>query len=407
MVKIKYLIIVPDGMADKPVPSLGNKTPMEAAKTPGFDRLAREGTIGLARTIPKGITPGSDVANLSILGLDPSRYPLQRGSIEAASIGLPARPDTLYFRANFITVKKGNIVDYSAGHIGTKEAIKLLQAVNREVLNGSLQGSQARLYSGVSYRHTLAWRAPAPFRARLMSVHLDGPHDLVGESIDRILKPYASLPHVEIMEKTRKVLEAHPINIGRKNPANMVWLWAQGEGKRLPTLRERFGLSGSVVSGVDLVRGLGKLVGLTVVKLRRATGYYDTDFDEKRTAALRELKQKELVYLHIEAPDEAGHEKNAAMKKKMIEIIDQKIVTPILNEVSRWPDRVRILMMPDHPTPVSTGRHTSDPVPYVLWDSNFPCKGPSRITEKTAARCRPVMAHGILREKFILSREAL
>lgn len=406
--KIKYLIIVPDGAADRPVPSLGNKTPMEAARTPGFDRLAREGVVGLARTVPKGVTPGSDAANLSILGLDPSRYPLQRGSIEAASIGLPARPDTLYFRANFVTIKNGKLIDYSAGHIQTKEAQKLLAAVNREVLNGSLQGSQARLYAGVGYRHTLAWRAPAPFRARLMSVHLDGPHDLVGETIESILKPYGTVPHVEIMEKTRKVLEGHPMNRGRKHPANMVWLWAQGEGKRLPTLRERFGLSGSVISGVDLVRGLGKLVGLSVVKLKRATGYYDTDFDEKCTAAIRELKQKEMVYLHIEAPDEAGHEKNASMKKKMIEVIDQKIVVPILNEVSRWSDRVRILAMPDHPTPVSTGRHTSDPVPYVMWDSKFPGKGVPRFTERVAARTnRTVMAHTLLREKFVLSREAL
>lgn len=406
--KVKYLIIVPDGMADKPVSAFGNKTPLEAAKTPGFDRLAREGAMGQARTVPKGITPGSDAANLSILGLDPARYPLQRGSIEAASIGLPARPDTLYFRANFITVKNGKISDYSAGHIDTKHAQKLLAAVNREILNGSMQGSQARLYSGVGYRHTLAWRAPAPFRARLMSVHLDGPHDLIGEDVDQLLKPYASLPHVEVMEKSRKVLAAHPFNHGRRSPANMVWLWAQGEGKRLPTLRERFGLSGSVISGVDLVRGLGKLVGLNVVKLKRATGYYDTDFDEKRTMALKELKQKELVYLHIEATDEAGHEKNAGMKKKMIEVIDQKIVTPILNEVSRWPDRVRILAMPDHPTPVATGRHSSDPVLYAIWDSQNPLRGPARFTERVAAKgSRPIMAHTLLREKFILSRELM
>ncbi|OGH57651.1 MAG: hypothetical protein A3G34_13880 [Candidatus Lindowbacteria bacterium RIFCSPLOWO2_12_FULL_62_27] len=396
-------------MADRPVPSLGNKTPLEAARTPGFDRLAREGAVGLARTVPKGVTPGSDAANLSILGLDPARYPLQRGSIEAASIGLPARPDTLYFRANFITVKNGLIVDHCAGHIGTREAQKLLAVVNREVLNGSLEGSQARLYTGVSYRHTLAWRAPAPFRARLLSVHLDGPHDLVGSDVQQHLKPYASLPHVEIMMKTQKVLEAHPFNRGRKRPANMMWLWAQGEGKRLPTLRERFGVSGAVVSGVDLVRGLGKLVGLTVVNLKRATGYYDTDFDEKRTAALRELKQKEMVYLHIEAPDEAGHDRNAAMKKKMIEVIDHKIVAPILAEVSRWPDRVRVLAMPDHPTPCSIGTHTSDPVPYVIWDSKHPLtRGMPRFTERLAARsARPIMAHTILREKFIHSREAL
>lgn len=406
--KIKYLVLVPDGAADRPVPSLGNKTPLEAAKTPGFDRLAKEGTVGLARTVPKGMTPGSDVANLAILGLDPARYPLQRGAIEAASIGLPARPDTLYFRANFITVKDNRIVDYSAGHIETRSAQKLLAELNREVLNGSLQGSQARLYAGVGYRHTLAWRAPAPFRVRLMSVHLDGPHDLMGESIDDVLKPYASLPHVEVMQKSRKVLEVHPMNHGRKRPANMVWLWAQGEGKRLPTLRERFGLSGSVISGVDLIRGLGKLVGLSVVKLKRSTGYYDTDFDEKCQAALKELKQKDIVYLHIEAPDEAGHEKNAAMKKKMIEIIDQKILTPILNEVSRWSDQVRILAMPDHPTPVATGRHTNDPVPYVIWDSKFLRKGPPRFTERVAAKIgRPIAAHALLRDKFVQAREGM
>jgi len=373
-----------------------------------MDQLAREGHVGLARTVPKGISPGSDVANLSILGLDPARYMLHRGPIEAASIGLPARPDTLYFRANFITIKKEKIVDYSAGHIDTKDAQKLLALLNRQLLNGSLQGSQARLYAGVSYRHTLAWRAPAPFRARLMSVHLDGPHDLVGQSVDQVLRSYPGLPQVDVMTKSRQILESHPLNSGRKQPANMVWLWAQGEGKRLPTLRERFGFAGSVVAGVDLIRGLGKLVGLTVVKLRRATGYFDTDFDEKRQAALKELKQKDIVYLHIEAPDEAGHEKNAAMKKKMIELIDKKIVLPIVSEVSRWPDRVRILLMPDHPTPVALGTHVIDPVPYVIWDSKSPRRGPPRMTERHAARAsRPVAAHSLLRDKFVHARESL
>lgn len=395
-------------MADIPVKSLGNRTPLEAARTPGFDRLAKEGTVGLAKTVPKGMTPGSDVANLSILGLDPSRYPLQRGAIEAAAIGLPARPDTLYFRVNLITIKKDRIVDYSAGHIDTKSANKLLALVNRQVLNGSLPAGLARLYAGVSYRHTLAWRAPAPFRAVLMSVHLDGPHDLIGQNILEVLKPYQNVPHVMVMEKSRKVMADLPFNRGRRSPANMIWLWAQGEGKRLPTLRERFGLSGSVISGVDLIRGLGKLVGLSVVRLMRATGYYDTDFDEKRTAAIRELKQKDLVYLHIEAPDEAGHEKNPVMKKKMIETIDHKILTPILNEVSKWPDRVRIMAMPDHPTFVSTGRHSSDPVPYVIWDSKSRRSGPAAYSERVAAKCgRPVAACHIMRERFIQVKEGV
>ena len=406
--KTKYLILVPDGMADRPVSAFGNKTPLESAKVPGFTRLANEGHVGTTRTIPKGISPGSDAGNLSILGLDPARYPLQRGAIEAAAIGLPARPDTLYFRANFITVKQGKIFDYSAGHIDTKNAHKMLASLNREILNGALQGSQARLYSGVSYRHILAWRAPAPFRARLMSVHLAGPHDLIGSTVADVFKTIGTLPHVEVMENSRKVLESHPLNRGRKNPANMVWLWAQGEGKRLPTLRERFGLAGSVVSGVDLIRGLGKLVGLTVVNLKRSTGYYDTDFVEKRVAALKELKMKDLVYLHIEAPDEAGHERNASMKKKMIETIDQKILSPILEEVSKWPDRVRILAMPDHPTPVSLGVHTSDAVPYVIWDSKTPRKGQPRFSERLAAKSgRPIPAHSILREKFIQVKEGM
>ena len=370
--------------------------------------MAREGVVGLARTVPKGVTPGSDAANLAILGLDPGRYLLPRGPIEAAAVGLPARPDTLYFRANFISVKNGRITDYSAGHIDTKDAQKLLVSVNREVLNGSLQGSQARLYPGVGYRHILAWRAPAPYRSRLMSLHLSGPHDLIGQKVDDLLKPYEAIPQIMVMKKSHDVLIGHPFNRGRKNPANMVWLWAQGEGKRLPTLRERFGLSGSVVAGVDLIRGLGKLVGFSVVKLRRATGYYDTDFDEKRQAVIKELRQKEVVYLHIEATDEAGHEKNASMKKKMIEMIDQKIIMPLLAEVSKWPDRVRILAMPDHPTPVATGMHTSDPVPYVIWDSKTLRKGPSRFSERLAAKTsRPVMAHTILRDKFIQARENL
>ncbi|MBI4179331.1 2,3-bisphosphoglycerate-independent phosphoglycerate mutase [bacterium] len=396
-------------MADGPVKALGGKTPLEAARTPGFDRMAREGLVGMARTVPKGVIPGSDVANLAILGLDPARYPLQRGAIEAASIGLPARPDTLYFRVNLITVKNDLIADYSAGHIDTKSAVKLLGLINRQVvLNGSLPAGQARLYGGVGYRHTLAWRAPAPFRSVLMSVHLDGPHDLIGRNVGEVLKPYENIPHVMVMQKSRRVMSAFPFNRGRKSPANMIWLWAQGEGKRLPTLRERFGLSGSVVSGVDLIRGLGKLVGLSVFALKRSTGYYDTDFAEKRMAALRELKQKDFVYLHIEAPDEAGHEKNPRMKKKMIETIDQKVLSPILNEVSAWPDRVRILAMPDHPTSCATGRHTSDPVPYVIWDSKSPRSGPAAFTERLAAKSGRILpAFHLLREKFVQMKEGL
>lgn len=402
----KYVVIVPDGMADEPIKAFRGKTPMEAARTPAMDEMARLGEVGLASTVPKGMVPGSDVANLAILGLDPTRHPLNRGAIEAAAIGLPARPDTLYFRANLITVKNGKIFDYSAGHIDTRVAMKLLTVLNRELLTKKvIPTGAARLYPGVSYRHTLAWRAPAPVRGMLLSRQLPGPHDLVGQEVEKCLAPVNSLPYAEVIRRSADVLDGHPLNHGKSSPANMIWLWAQGDGKRLPTIRSRFGLSGTVISGVDLVRGLGKLVGLNVAKLRGATGYFDTDFSEKARACLTSLKTKDFVYLHIEAPDEAGHEKNPVMKKKMIETIDAKIVAPILAAVRKSGWHVRVLVMPDHPTPCATGTHSGDPVPFLIWDSLEAKSGPATFSERSVQAFRKVsrvQAHTILRDRLIL-----
>jgi 2,3-bisphosphoglycerate-independent phosphoglycerate mutase len=370
---MKYVVIVGDGMADYPVDDLNGKTPLMVAETPNMDWLARHGEIGMVRTVPDGFNPGSEIANLSIFGYDPVRYYTGRGPLEAASLGIELQPDDIAFRCNLVTLKfdgTGTIMeDFSAGHIANDEAREIIVDLNREIGTKDIQ-----FYPGVSYRHLMVFKGGASKYSNLEKLKLIPPHDITG----RLISPF--LPEIHgrggedrilfLINESQRFLKNHPVNITRSakglKPANSIWLWGQGRSPQMITLKERFGIEGYVISAVHLLKGIGILAGLEVLEVPGATGYFDTNYDGKAQYALRGLKEKDFVYVHVEAPDEAGHMGDLQLKIKAIETFDEKIVGAILKGMENF-ERFRILILPDHPTPLSIRTHTADPVPYVIY----------------------------------------
>jgi 2,3-bisphosphoglycerate-independent phosphoglycerate mutase len=360
----KYLILVPDGMADLPVPELNGATPLKAAKTPWMDKMSATGKIGLARTVPEGMEPGSDVANLSIMGYSPSGVYTGRAPFEAASMGVNLRGNDLAFRLNLVTLERNYtlMADHSADHISTPEAHEIAQSLAFEAEELGLA-----LVPGVSYRNLLVWKDGPD------GVVTHAPHDIPGEDIAKFLPTGpGSDVLLRLIIKSWKILEEHPVNQRRlkrcQGPANSVWPWGQGRPPKMRTLKERFGISGAVVAAVDLVRGIGKYAGLEIVQVPGATGYLDTNYEGKAHAALESLKDRDFVFLHVEAPDEAAHSGQLDLKIKAIEDFDEKIVGPVLAGLREFP-KWRVLLMPDHRTPISMRTHSADPVPFVLLDS--------------------------------------
>ncbi len=371
--EMKYVVIVGDGMADYPVKDLKGKTPLMVAKTPHMDWLARHGEIGLVRTIPDGFTPGSEIANLSIFGYDPARYYTGRGPLEAASLGVKLQPDDLAFRCNLVTLqsqgKKMFMEDFAAGHITNDEAREIIID-----LNSVMGTNDVRFYPGVSYRHLMVLKNGAAQYKNMERLELTPPHDIIGKEI------YPFLPDLHgseggdqiltLMNASQRLLANHPVNLARKekglNPANSIWLWGQGRSPRMITLRERFEVDGYVISAVDLLKGIGILAGLEILEVPGATGYFDTNYDGKAQYALRGLKEKDFVYVHVEAPDEAGHMGDSRLKVEAIETFDEKIVGAILKGMDDF-QKYKILVLPDHPTPLAIRTHTADPVPYVIY----------------------------------------
>jgi 2,3-bisphosphoglycerate-independent phosphoglycerate mutase len=370
--KMKYVIIVGDGMADYPVESLGGKTPLMVARTPHMDWMASQGEIGLVRTIPDGFNPGSEIANLSIFGYDPVRYYTGRGPLEAASLGVELKPDDIAFRCNLVTLKfDGNKIlmeDFSAGHITNEEARKIVVDLNRE-----LATNEIRFYAGVSYRHLMVMKNGAAKFSNMEKLEIPPPHDITGKEISPFL-PQMKEPVLTLMKESQRVLKNHPVNHAREAkglpPANSVWLWGQGRLPRMITLKERFGMDGFVISAVHLIRGIGILAGLEVLEVPGITGYLDTNYDGKGQYTLRGLREKDFVYVHVEAPDEAGHMGDLRLKIEAIEALDEKVVGPILEGMKKF-KRYKILVLPDHPTPLSVRTHIADPVPFVIY-SNKP-----------------------------------
>lgn len=365
---MKYVVLIGDGMGDYPLEELGGKTPLQAASTPAMDFLAREGELGLVKTVPPGFEPGSDVANLSILGYDPASCYTGRGPLEAGSMGITLSPDDVAFRCNLVTLDfmaDGQVVmvDYSAGHISTEEARAMVADIRREVKVNGLT-----LYPGVSYRHLLVW---AEGKEKLATVP---PHDYTGKDVTAHWGVYEHDPDlINWIAQVLIILRDHPVNERRvkegKNPANAVWLWGQGRMPYMPKFAERFGIKGAIISAVDLLKGIGVYAGLEPITVPGATGYLDTNYQGKAEYALAALKEKDLVVVHVEAPDEASHGGNLEEKIKAIENFDQKVVQVVVDGLAEFGEH-RILLVTDHYTPISVKTHVSEPVPFAIFSSN-------------------------------------
>jgi len=367
---MKYVIIVGDGMADYPVESLGGRTPLMVARTPHMDWMAHQGEIGLVRTVPDGFDPGSEIANLSIFGYDPSRYYTGRGPLEAASLRVNLAAADIAFRCNLVSLKfRGSEIvmeDFSAGHITNGEAGKIIADLNKKMGTDEIQ-----FYAGVSYRHLMVLKNGAARFSNLEKLKLTPPHDIIGKDISPFL-PQAEEPVLTLMKESQRFLENHPINHAREAkgllPANSIWLWGQGHSPQMVTLKQRFGMDGYVISAVHLIKGIGMLAGLEALEVPGITGYFDTNYDGKAQYALKGLREKDFVFVHVEAPDEAGHMGDLRLKIEAIEAFDEKVVGAILAGMKEF-KRYKILVLPDHPTPLSVRTHTAEPVPYVIYSS--------------------------------------
>lgn len=364
---MKYVVLLGDGMADYPIQAKGGKTPLELAATPTMDRLAQQGMLGLVNTIPEGMDPGSDVANLAALGYEPRKYYSGRAPVEAASIGVPLADSDIAFRCNFVTLaeKDGVLImdDYSAGHITTPEAAAIIAGLKKE-----LDSPDITLYPGVSYRHLMVWKNGTD------KMKTTPPHDISGRSIAEHLPRGEGSERVrQLMEKSRSVLPGLEVNKERAARAeklvSSIWLWGQGRALKMPAFADLHGISGSVISAVDLVKGLGICAGLTSIDVPGATGYLDTNYEGKVSAALQALEAGDFVYVHVEAPDEASHKGSYAEKIQAIEDFDSRIVKPVIAGLEKRYEDFKVLVMPDHPTPLATKTHASDPVPFIMYAS--------------------------------------
>ncbi|MFO7832247.1 MAG: cofactor-independent phosphoglycerate mutase [Desulfuromonadaceae bacterium] len=364
---MKYIVLLGDGMADEPMEELGGKTVLEYARTPHMDKLAACSEIGLTHTVPRGFHPGSDVANLSVFGYDPATCYSGRSPLEAASMGVDLGPDDVAFRLNLVDIVhnygKLYMYEFTAGHIETDEARPLINA-----LQDQLGGNGIEFYPGVSYRHLMVWRNGKH------QMTCTPPHDIINQSIeDKMPRGDGADTLINLTNSAQMILKTHPVNEMRaregKSVANSIWLWGQGKAPQMQTYKEKFGIDGSVVSAVDLIKGIGIYAGLNPIDVPGATGYVDTNYAGKVEAALQALQEKDFVYLHVEAPDEAGHSGDMAEKIQAIELFDEKIVGAMLEQISDL-GPYRILLMPDHPTPLHLRTHSMDPVPYIMHDSS-------------------------------------
>jgi len=398
------MILCGDGMADYPIAELNGKTPLQAADTPTLNRLAGRGILGLVRTVPPGFPPGSDVANLSIFGYDPALHYTGRAPLEAASMGVRLKPRDVAFRCNLITLGFRNgreyMEDFSADHISTEEAREVMARIG-----DTLGNEEFNFYPGVSYRHLMVWRNGE----QGLEVKTTPPHDISGKDIAPYLPQGGGQEEVlRLMEEAKKILSPGLANQGRrkmgKKPANAIWLWGQGKAPSLLPMTERFGLKGSVISAVDLMKGIGFYAGLEILNVPGATGYLDTNYGGKAEYALREISKKDLVYVHLEAPDEASHNGNLKDKIQAIEDFDHKIVGPILRGLEEYPD-FRLMILPDHPTPLVLKTHSSEPVPFLIFsaaDRGKPSKGEGSFDEISASKTGLFVEKGHeLMEKFI------
>ncbi len=393
---MKYLVLLCDGMADTPNAALSGKTPMECADKPFMDKLAAVSEAGMCRTVAKGLKPGSDVANLSVMGYDPAVCYTGRSPLEAASIGVDLKPTDVALRCNIVTLSDSEpyesktMVDYCAGDISTEEARLIIETVEKEL------GSDIyKFYSGVSYRHCLVVKNGTTDLGNMTP-----PHDISGRVIGEYLSSSENAKElIGLMKKSYEILKDHPVNIARRekglHEANSIWLWGEGRKPALENFKEKNGVTGCVVSAVDLLKGIGICAGMETPEVEGATGYLDTNFEGKAQAGIDAFKNgTDLVYLHFEAPDECGHRGEPENKVRAVEYIDRRALKPMLEYLEGSGDDFRILIMPDHPTPLDTMTHSAEPVPYIIYDSRVKKNGIPSFTEKNAAATRIFVEHG-------------
>ena len=397
---MKYIVVLGDGMADQPVAALGGKTPLEAAVTPVMDALASMGTLGTVQNVPAGMAPGSDVANLSVLGYDPAANYSARSPLEALSVGVAMDDDDVIFRSNLVTLTENQpydqkiILDHSSGEISTADADVLMDAIRRE-----FNSSRFRFYTGTSYRHILVWK-----QGRLSP--LEPPHDHLGHAIGPYLPQEAVLR--EMMERSYEILNNHPLNLARaaagKHKANSLWFWGAGTKPQVQSFREKTGLTGAMISAVDLLKGIAVGAGMRVYNVPGATGSIDTNFEGKAQAAVDALLKDgcDFAYIHVEAPDEMGHQGRIQDKVKSIEYLDNRLIAPIKAAMEAAGEDYRMLILPDHPTPLAIRTHTADPVPYLIYDSTRQKRKRDRLTEESARQADNFQPDGYkLLEEFI------
>ena len=395
---MKFIVLIGDGMADFPLEELGGKTPLMAASTPNMDWIAEHGRIGLVRTIPPGFPSGTEIANMSLLGYDPARYFTGRGPLEAASMRVFLEADDLAFRCNLVTLGTSDnrliMEDFTSNHITSEEAGEIIRDIDGEMGTGAI-----RFFAGVSYRHLMVWRGGGS-RKGLADLALVPPHDIVGKEISGYLPEEGSEDGVvELLTRSQDLLKEHPVNLARRErglrPANSIWLWGQGRKPQMPTLVEKFGVEGSMISAVDLLKGIGLYAGLEVIDVPGATGYFDTNYRGKAEYGLRELEKKDLVVIHVEAPDEAGHSGDLPKKIETIETFDREVVGTILEGLRNAGDH-RVMVLPDHPTPIAVRTHVPDPVPFAIYDSRHPTGNRTgmRFDEESARKGGLAIEHG-------------
>ena len=380
---MKYIVLVGDGMADYPLKELGERTPLEAARTPNMDYIAKHGRLGRIKTIPDKAQPGSDVANTTIFGYDPEKFYTGRGPLEAANLGIDLEADDVAFRCNLITASKDILEDYSAGHISSKEASILIKFIDE-----NLGSERIKFYPGVSYRHLMLVKNGA--KEKLDRTKCIPPHDILGKNIQKNLPRGEGAEFLtKLMNASRPLLEKQEVNQVRvdlkENPANMIWLWGQGKKPAMPKFKDKYNLSGGVISAVDLIKGLGRIIGLDVINVLGATGYYDTNYEGKAKAAIKSLEKNDFVFVHVEAPDEAGHNGDLREKIAAIERFDQLIVGKILEEFKRKKN-FRVLVLPDHATPISLRTHTRDDVIFGIFGKGIIGRGFLNYSEKEAQK---------------------
>ncbi len=365
---MKYAVILYDGMADLPVEALGGKTPMEKAHKPNFDNLASKGEVGIVRTVAPGLKPGSDVANLSVLGYDPKECYTGRSPLEAVSIGVKMLDDDITLRCNLVSLsdeanyEDKKMVDYSGGDISTPEAAEIIKSVEEHFGNEIF-----KFYAGVQYRHCLVWH-----KGTTDLGNMTPPHDISGKVVGEYLSKSENAKElIRMMKESYDFLMEHPVNKNRiaqgKLPANSIWLWGEGKKPMLPLFEDKFGLKGSIISAVDLLKGIGKCAGMNTPDVENCTGYIDTNFEGKAKKAVEEFNDGcDFVYVHFEAPDECGHRREAQNKVRSIELIDEKVLPVIIEGLEKFED-YKIMILPDHPTPILTATHSSEPVPYMIY----------------------------------------